>query len=78
MEAAAVTVGDTSRDDNSGLARQETPVAYLVIVRKGPTWSPADLEPLCRLLSRRFIGEISAFGSYDADLVSCTLNRRGA
>jgi len=68
MEAAAVTVGDTSLDDNSESARQQTPVAYLVIVRKGPTWSPADLEPLCRLLSTRFAGEIWAFGSYDADI----------
>jgi glycosyltransferase involved in cell wall biosynthesis len=40
----------------------------LVIVRKGPSWSTADLEPLCRLLSRRFAGEIWAFGSYDADI----------
>jgi glycosyltransferase involved in cell wall biosynthesis len=68
MEATAVTVRDTPREDNSGLERQQTPVAYLVIVRKGPTWSPADLEPLCRLLSRRFAGEIWAFGSYDADI----------
>jgi glycosyltransferase involved in cell wall biosynthesis len=67
MEATAVTAVDISRDDISG-ARLQTPVAYLVIVRKGPTWSPADLEPLCRLLSKRFAGEIWAFGSYDADL----------
>jgi glycosyltransferase involved in cell wall biosynthesis len=67
MEATAITVGDTLRDDSSGLGQQETPVAYLVIVRKGPSWSTADLEPLCRLLSRRFAGEIWAFGSYDAD-----------
>jgi len=68
MEAAAITSGDTSRDHDSESAREQTPVAYLVIVRKGPTWSPADLEPLCRLLSTRFAGEIWAFGSYDADI----------
>jgi glycosyltransferase involved in cell wall biosynthesis len=68
METSAVTAGDVSRGDNSGFARQETPVGYLVIVRKGPTWAPEDLEPLCRLLSRRFVGEIWAFGSYDADI----------
>jgi glycosyltransferase involved in cell wall biosynthesis len=68
MEAAAVTAREASRDDNTGFARQQPPVAYLVIVRKGPTWSPTDLEPLCRLLSRCFVGEIWAFGSYDADI----------
>ena len=67
METAAVTVGDTPRGGSSELVRQE-PVAYLVVVRKGPSWSTADLEPLCRLLSRRFAGEIWAFGSYDADI----------
>jgi glycosyltransferase involved in cell wall biosynthesis len=68
MEAAAVSARVASRDDNSGLSRQSAPIAFLVIVRKGPTWSTADLEPLCRLLSRRFAGEIWAFGSYDADI----------
>jgi len=67
MEAAAVAVGDTSRGGGSELV-QAKPVAYLVMVRKGPSWSTADLEPLCRLLSRRFAGEIWAFGSYDADI----------
>jgi glycosyltransferase involved in cell wall biosynthesis len=66
MEAAAVGAGDAA--SYFGFARQEARVAYLVIVRKGPTWSSADLEPLCRLLSRRFSGEIWAFGSYDADV----------
>jgi glycosyltransferase involved in cell wall biosynthesis len=66
MEAAAVGAALASRDDS--FARQLVPVAFLVIVRKGPTWSPADLEPLCRLLSKRFTGEIWAFGSYDADI----------
>lgn len=68
MEATAVTVEDSSRSKCSGLAQQQTPVGYLVIVRKGPSWSIADLEPLCRVLSRRFAGEIWAFGSYDADV----------
>lgn len=43
--------------------------AYLVVVRKGPTWELADLEPYCQLLSRRFVGEVWAFGSYEADSV---------
>ena len=68
MEAAALALGDKLHDDRSGVAPQEAPIAYLVIVRKGPSWSTADLEPLCRLLSRRFAGEIWAFGSYDADV----------
>jgi glycosyltransferase involved in cell wall biosynthesis len=67
MEAAAVGAREV-RDGSSDLARQPPPIAFLVIVRKGPTWSPADLEPLCRLLSKRFTGEIWAFGSYDADI----------
>ena len=66
MEAAAVGAALASRDDS--FARQPAPIAFLVIVRKGPTWSPTDLEPLCRLLSKRFTGEIWAFGSYDADI----------
>ena len=66
MEAAAVGAALASRDDS--FARQPVPIAFLVIVRKGPTWSPTDLEPLCRLLSKRFTGEIWAFGSYDADI----------
>jgi glycosyltransferase involved in cell wall biosynthesis len=68
MEAAAIGVRVTSLDDRSELARVIAPVAFLVIVRKGPTWSRDDIEPLCRLLSRRFAGEIWAFGSYDADI----------
>ena len=68
MEAAAVGAGEASRGDRPEIARQEAPVAHMVVVRKGPTWGPADLEPLCRLLSRRFVGEIWAFGSYDADI----------
>lgn len=44
------------------------PLAYLVVVHKGPTWSREDIAPFCRLLSRQFAGEIWAFGSYDADV----------
>jgi glycosyltransferase involved in cell wall biosynthesis len=67
METGAITAGPASHDENSAAADQHALVAYLVIVRKGPSWRPADLEPLCRLLSKRFIGEIWAYGSYDAD-----------
>ena len=45
------------------------PLAYLVVVRKGPTWDLSDIEPYCRLLSRRFTGEVWAYGSYEADTV---------
>lgn len=41
--------------------------AYVVVLHKGPTWNLADIEPFCRLLSRRFAGEVWAFGSYQAD-----------
>ncbi len=44
-------------------------MAYLVVVRKGPTWELNDIEPYCRLLSRRFIGEVWAYGSYEADIL---------
>jgi glycosyltransferase involved in cell wall biosynthesis len=67
MEAASLGAREI-RDGSSELARRSSPLAFLVVVRKGPSWSPADLEPLCRLLSRRFAGEIWAFGSYDADI----------
>jgi glycosyltransferase involved in cell wall biosynthesis len=67
METGAITAGEAPGEDNSEAAEQQTPVAYLVIVRKGPSWKPADLEQLCRLLSERFVGEIWAFGSYEAD-----------
>ncbi|MGH8227129.1 MAG: hypothetical protein ACREU3_04355, partial [Steroidobacteraceae bacterium] len=44
-------------------------LAYLVVVHKGPTWDVKDIEPFCLLLSRRFTGEVWAFGSYDADAI---------
>jgi glycosyltransferase involved in cell wall biosynthesis len=68
METGAIMAEGSSGDDNPGATEQRIAVAYLVIVRKGPTWSLADLEPFCRLLSKRFAGEIWAFGSYDADV----------
>ena len=68
MEAAPVIAGAVAPEDHSRVEREQTPLAYLVIVRKGPSWKPADLEPLCRLLSKRFAGEVWAFGSYDADI----------
>jgi glycosyltransferase involved in cell wall biosynthesis len=67
METGAITAGESSPDENSGATEPQAPVAYLVIVRKGPSWRRSDLEPLCRLLSKRFVGEIWAFGSYEAD-----------
>jgi glycosyltransferase involved in cell wall biosynthesis len=33
----------------------------------GPTYSIEEHEPLCRLLSQRFAGELWSFGSYEAD-----------
>ncbi len=47
----------------------QPPLAYLVVIHKGPTWNQADLEPLCRLLSRRFTGEVWSFGTYEADRI---------
>lgn len=66
MEAHALTKhppGDGAGENPEGQA----PIAYLVVVHKGPTWNVSDIEPFCRLLSRRFAGEVWAFGSYTAD-----------
>ena len=60
MEALALSAGQPEA---------QTAVAYLVVVHKGPSWNIEDLAPFCRLLSRRFTGEVWAFGSYDADTV---------
>jgi glycosyltransferase involved in cell wall biosynthesis len=68
METGAIVAQASPGDGDPGIAELGIPVSYLVIVRKGPTWSLADLEPFCRLLSKRFAGEIWAFGSYDADV----------
>jgi glycosyltransferase involved in cell wall biosynthesis len=42
-------------------------LAYLFIIREGPTYSLGDLAPECELLSQRFAGEFWSYGSYDAD-----------
>ena len=63
MNADRLTSAADQQGDGSN------PVAYLIVVRKGPTWELNDIEPYCRLLSRRFTGEVWAYGSYDADTV---------
>jgi glycosyltransferase involved in cell wall biosynthesis len=44
-----------------------TPLAYLFMIRVGPTYSMGDLAPECELLSLRFAGEFWSYGSYEAD-----------
>jgi glycosyltransferase involved in cell wall biosynthesis len=46
----------------------DDPLAVLFMIREGPTISLADLEPICKLLSRRFKGELWSYGAYEADL----------
>lgn len=55
-------------DSGSSSGTAQLPVAYVVVVRKGPSWNPDDLRSFCELLSQRFAGEVWAFGSYDADI----------
>jgi glycosyltransferase involved in cell wall biosynthesis len=43
------------------------PLAYLFMIRVGPTYTVGDLAPECELLSRRFAGEFWSYGSYEAD-----------
>src|SRR5580704_4787219 len=43
------------------------PLAYLFMIRVGPTYAIGDLAPECELLSRRFAGEFWSYGSYEAD-----------
>ncbi len=50
-----------------GLSSDE-PLAYLFMVREGPTYSLEDLEATCRLLSQQFRGELWSYGSYEADV----------
>lgn len=50
-----------------GLSSDE-PLAYLFMVREGPTYSLEDLEATCRLLSQQFQGELWSYGSYEADI----------
>ncbi len=50
-----------------GLSSDE-PLAYLFMVREGPTYSLEDLEAICKLLSQHFQGELWSYGSYEADV----------
>lgn len=68
MEADALTFSDRPQAA-TGDSEGHGPLAYVVVVHKGPTWAIEDIEPFCRLLSRRFTGEVWAFGSYEADVV---------
>src|ERR1039458_3583921 len=43
------------------------PIAYLFMIREGPTYSLGDLAPECELLSQRFVGEFWSYGSYESD-----------
>jgi glycosyltransferase involved in cell wall biosynthesis len=43
------------------------PLAFLFMIRVGPTYTIGDLAPECELLSRRFAGEFWSYGSYEAD-----------
>jgi glycosyltransferase involved in cell wall biosynthesis len=46
----------------------DEPAAYLFKVVVGPTYKPEEFEPLLRLLSRRFSGELWSYGSYEIDI----------
>jgi glycosyltransferase involved in cell wall biosynthesis len=46
----------------------DEPAAYLFKIVVGPTYRTADFEPMLRLLSQRFTGELWSSGSYDADI----------
>lgn len=43
------------------------PLAYLFMIREGPTYSLGELAPECELLSQRFAGEFWSYGAYEAD-----------
>lgn len=47
---------------------RQQPLAYLFKVKVGPTHSPDEFEPMLRLLSQRFEGELWSHGSCEADL----------
>ena len=47
--------------------QRELPLAYLFMVKMGPTHAPQEFEPMLRLLSRRFVGEVWSYGSYEGD-----------
>jgi glycosyltransferase involved in cell wall biosynthesis len=63
MHALSEVDAHASRPDSTLAA----PLAYLFVVREGPTYSLADLAPECELLSQRFSGEFWSYGSYEAD-----------
>lgn len=44
-----------------------TTIAHLFMLRPGPSHSINEFEPLCRVLSAQFTGEIWTPGSYEAD-----------
>ncbi len=43
------------------------PLAYLFMIREGPTYSSGELAPECALLSQHFAGEFWSYGAYEAD-----------
>ncbi len=45
------------------------PAAYLFKIVVGPTYRTDDFEPMLRLLSQRFTGELWSSGSYEADIM---------
>jgi glycosyltransferase involved in cell wall biosynthesis len=53
---------------NVGALPSDEPLAYLFMVRDGPTYSLDDLAAICALLSQRFRGELWSYGSYEADV----------
>ena len=53
---------------NVGALPSDEPLAYLFMVRDGPTYSLDDLAAICSLLSQRFRGELWSYGSYEADV----------
>ncbi len=68
MDAPAVKPRETAVDALRAAAGHPS-AAYVIVVHKGPTWDVGDIEPYCHLLSKRFTGEVWAFGSYDGDTV---------
>jgi hypothetical protein len=38
------------------------------MIQAGSTYAAENLEPLCRVLSQQFTGELWSYGSYEADL----------
>lgn len=56
--------------------RIEILVTHLFMLITGPTYSMEEHEPLCKLLSQRFTGELWTFGSYEADVVIGNIHLR--